>query len=206
MFLAQGHNTVTSLRLEPATPRSWLEASTIQVPLSYCAPIWFKFRKWLSKFNSFPATCSRDFCLLLITFANSLDLDRDGHSVGSDLVNNCLIFVWFASLCPSQQFFSYVGRVFLGWPVLSKNQYVLLKDTVTPVRLEPTDPRSRVKHPTTEPLCSLQTAWHSDYIPERIFLKKSILNEVSRRHQKHVKELNVELNFHSSSFRLNLRH
>ena len=27
--------------------------------------------------------------------------------------------------------------------------------TVTPVRLEPADPRSRVKHSTTEPLCSL---------------------------------------------------
>ena len=26
-----------------------------------------------------------------------------------------LVFVWFDSLRPSQQFFSYVGKVFLGW-------------------------------------------------------------------------------------------
>ena len=42
-------------------------------------------------------------------------------------------------------------------PVLSQDKYVLLKDhnAVTPVRLEPAAPRSRVKHSTTEPLRSL---------------------------------------------------
>ena len=41
-------------------------------------------------------------------------------------------------------------------PVLSKDKCVLLKDhnTVTPVRLEPAAPRSRVKHSNIEPLCS----------------------------------------------------
>ena len=34
------------------------------------------------------------------------------------------------------------------------------QNTVTPVRLEPTAPRSRVKHSTTEPLCSLN-CWSS---------------------------------------------
>ena len=42
-------------------------------------------------------------------------------------------------------------------PVLSYDEFVLLKDhnAVTPVRLEPTALRSRVKHSTTEPLRSL---------------------------------------------------
>ena len=43
-------------------------------------------------------------------------------------------------------------------PVLSYDKCVLLKDhnAVTPVRLEPSASRSRVKHSTTEPLRSLQ--------------------------------------------------
>ena len=42
-------------------------------------------------------------------------------------------------------------------PVLSQDKCVLLNDhnAVTPVRLEPATLRSRVKHSTTEPLCSL---------------------------------------------------
>ena len=42
-------------------------------------------------------------------------------------------------------------------PVLSWDKCVLLKDhnAVTPVRLEPAAPLSRVKGSTTEPLCSL---------------------------------------------------
>ena len=44
-------------------------------------------------------------------------------------------------------------------PVLSKDKCVLLKDhnAVTPVRLEPAVPQSRVKHSTTDPLCSLMS-------------------------------------------------
>ena len=48
-------------------------------------------------------------------------------------------------------------------PVLSKDKCVLLKDhnTVTPpVRLEPTAPRSRVKHSTIEPLRD-RFDWHA---------------------------------------------
>ena len=43
-------------------------------------------------------------------------------------------------------------------PVLSYDKWFMLKDhnAVTPVRLEPADPRSRVKHPTTEPMRSLR--------------------------------------------------
>ena len=43
-------------------------------------------------------------------------------------------------------------------PVLSKDKCVFLKDqnAVTPVRLEPSAPWSRVKHSTTEPLRFLQ--------------------------------------------------
>ena len=47
-------------------------------------------------------------------------------------------------------------------PILSKAKCVLLKDhkAVTPVRLEPAAPRSRVKHSTTGPLRSQQGQGH----------------------------------------------
>ena len=41
-------------------------------------------------FYSLPATCSGDFFHLLITFANSLDLDQARQNVGPDLDPNCL--------------------------------------------------------------------------------------------------------------------
>ena len=40
-------------------------------------------------------------------------------------------------------------------PVQSKDKCVLVKDTRMPVRFKPTAPGSKVKHSTTEPLCSL---------------------------------------------------
>ena len=49
------------------------------------------------------------------------------------------------------------GWVFLGL-TSTKQEYMCLAqghNTMTPVRLEPAAPRSRVKHSTTEPLCSL---------------------------------------------------
>ena len=64
-------------------------------------------------------------------------------------------FVWFDSLYPSQQFFSYVRT---GLPRL--NQYLagtILSQGHNPVpllRLKPTTFRFQVKHSTTEPLCS----------------------------------------------------
>ena len=51
-------------------------------------------------------------------------------------------------------------RSFWVEPVLSEDKWVLLKDhnTVTPMRLEPAAPRSRVKHSTTEPLRSQENS------------------------------------------------
>ena len=46
-----------------------------------------------SVFNSLPA--SADFCHLLITFANSLDLDQARQNVGPDLDPNCLTPWWY---------------------------------------------------------------------------------------------------------------
>ena len=46
------------------------------------------------------------------------------------VTNSYVCFVLFDSLCPSQQFFSYVGMGLPGFePVLSKDKCVLLKDT-----------------------------------------------------------------------------
>ena len=58
--------------------------------------------------------------------------------------DSCLI----DSLRPSQQLFSYVGTVFLSRT--STMCLVQRHNAVTPVRLEPATPRSRVKHSTTE--------------------------------------------------------
>ena len=47
-----------------------------------------------------------------------------------------------------------LGRVFLGWTSSKLGLICLVQghNAVTPVRLEPAAPRSRVKHSTTEPL------------------------------------------------------
>ena len=54
-------------------------------------------------------------------------------------------------------------------PVLSWDKCVLLKDhnAVAPVRLEPSAPRSRVKHSTTEPLRSHMAMITCDIIISR---------------------------------------
>ena len=61
------------------------------------------------------------------------------------------LFVWFDSLRPINNLSVKQGRVFLGWTSTKLYYCVLLKDhnAVTPVRLEPVAPRSRVKHSTT---------------------------------------------------------
>ena len=60
------------------------------------------------------------------------DIIQGQHSVGPDLNPNCFLLIWFYSLRPSQRFFSYVGTGFLEWvePIFSKDQGVLLKDTM----------------------------------------------------------------------------
>ena len=101
LCLSQGHTTVMLVRLEPATPRSPGKHSTTGSLRSLCLfwcfyvhlwPCWdgqlnsdhSKKQNTLSMLvNSFLASGS--FCRLLITFANSLDPDQDGHSVGPDL-------------------------------------------------------------------------------------------------------------------------
>ena len=94
------------------------------------------------------------------------------RSATSDLVLHCLLMshkkdarlIWVmvclfdSILYVSSTIFqlSIDGSSLVG-PVLSKDKCVFLKDhkAVTPVRLEPAAPRSRVRHSTTEPLRSL---------------------------------------------------
>ena len=67
-----------------------------------------------------------------------------------------LFFFYLILYVPSTIFQLYRDRSSWVEPVLSYDKFVLLKDhnAVTPVRLEPAAPRSRVKHFTTEPLRS----------------------------------------------------
>ena len=67
--------------------------------------------------------------------------------------DNCL-FVRFDSLRPINNLSVIKGRVFLGRTSTKLGSMCLAQghNTVTPVRLEPAAPRSRVKHSTTEPL------------------------------------------------------
>ena len=59
-------------------------------------------------------------------------------------------------------------------PVLSYDKCVLLKDhnAVTPVRLKPAAPRSRVKHSSTEPLRSLTKVYENPDLSVKILLQK----------------------------------
>ena len=86
------------------------------------------------------------------------------------MLHSLLLFclIWFFYV-PSTIF--QLNRDRSSWvePVLSWDRYVLLKDhnAVTPVRLEPTAPRSRVKHSTTEPLRSLNYSlliWYAAWL------------------------------------------
>ena len=56
-------------------------------------------------------------------------------------------------------------RVFLGWTRTKEGLMCLTQGhkAVTPVRLEPATPRSRVKHSNTEPLCSLGYKLSGDF-------------------------------------------
>ena len=78
-------------------------------------------------------------------------------------IATCVCFVCLILFFTShQQSFSYKGT---GLPGLNqyKARIIVLApghNTVTPVRLEPVAPRSRVKHSTTAPLHSLATCVH----------------------------------------------
>ena len=70
---------------------------------------------------------------------------------------NCLfVFVWFDSLRPINNLSVKQGQVFLGWTSTKLGLMCLVQGhkAVTPVRVEPAVPWSRVKHSTTEPLHS----------------------------------------------------
>ena len=70
----------------------------------------------------------------------------------------CLIWFFFR---PSQQFFSYVGIVFLGWTSAKLGLMCLAQghNAMMPMRLEPVAFWSWVKHATTEPLGFLNSTW-----------------------------------------------
>ena len=71
------------------------------------------------------------------------------------------LFVWFDSLRHINNLSVKQGRVFQGWTSTKLGYCVLLKDhnALTPVRLKPAAPWSRVKHSTTEPEHSLLTIY-----------------------------------------------
>ena len=83
-------------------------------------------------------------------------------------------FVWFDSLRPIQQFFSYAGRIFLGWTSTKQGIMCLAQghNAVHPVRLEPATPWFGDKHSTTEPLRSLLCNYVGN--PERCCRVKAI--------------------------------
>ena len=63
---------------------------------------------------------------------------------------------WFDSLRPINNLSVIKGPVFLGWTSTKLGLMCLAQghNAVTPVRLDPVAPQSRVKHSTTEPLRS----------------------------------------------------
>ena len=85
----------------------------------------------------------------------------DSFFFGALRVKQALVlFLWFDSLCPSQQFCSYIGTNLFGLNQYLKQGFMCLAqehNPVNPVKLEPATPRSRDKHSTTEPLRSMKT-------------------------------------------------
>ena len=101
MCLAQGHNTVMPVRLEPTALRSRVKRSTTeplhsQIYTKYGSEGRFKPKhgalgpldSCICMLNSFLA--SSNFNHLLIAFANSLDPDKDRQNVSPDLDPNHL--------------------------------------------------------------------------------------------------------------------
>ena len=68
--------------------------------------------------------------------------------VDCDLCYSLCLFVWFDSLRPINNLSVIKGRVFLGWTSTKLGLMCLAQghNAVTPVRLEPAVPQSRVKH------------------------------------------------------------
>ena len=111
--------------------------------------------------------------------ANTSTLKIKSHNINSWCVrHNPVPFKLFVCLfdlilnVPSTIF--QLNRDGSSWvePVLSWDKCVLLKDhnAVTPVRLEPAAPRSRVKHSTTEPLRSRTVQTHLNITEQTLWL------------------------------------
>ena len=116
------------------------------------------------KFGSWTATIFGVIFLLILKPFFLFDCDEPDNNTritritGERLTFSCRRFLFDLTLYVPSTIFQ-LNRDGSTWvePVLSLDKCVLLKDhnAVTPVRLEPATPRSRVKHSTTEPLRSL---------------------------------------------------
>ena len=118
--------------------------------------------------TTYTCTCIYDDCVLILQLWST--------------------YVWFDSLRPSQQVFSYVGTDLPGLKQYKARINVSCvscssDDTVTPLRLQPAVPRSRVKHSTTEPMCSrFDQNTSNPYAWQRVNASKwSFLIEFSRQ-------------------------
>ena len=102
-----------------------------------------------SRLTSFTVLCPRarpiNPCLVLVQPRKTLP-----HTI--QITEKLLtgMFVWFHSLHPSQQFFSYVVRVLVGWTNTKQGLMCLAQGhkTLTPVRLQSEVAWSWVKHST----------------------------------------------------------
>ena len=90
-------------------------------------------------------------------------------------INISSLFVWFDSLHPINNLSVIKGWVFLGWTSTKLGSICLAQghSAVTLVRLQPTAPRSRVKHSTTEPLRSLYFKFK--WLIVCIYIRKAII-------------------------------
>ena len=99
----------------------------------------------------------------LVFTQNKLIYTKIGGFRATDLRSNILIdtgtflFVWFDSLCPINNLSVIKGQVFLRWTSTKLGSMCLAQghNAMTPFRLKPAAPRSRVKHSTTESLRSM---------------------------------------------------
>ena len=126
---------------------------SIFIKLPFVFNIFLSIFEWPLK-TGFTVLLSLKVVLFL---ANSADLDEMQHYAAFHLGLHCLPKYLFDLILYVPSTIFQLCQDGSSWvePVLSKDKCVLLKDTtVTPVRIEPVTPRSRVKHSTTQPLCS----------------------------------------------------
>ena len=137
------------------------KSMVVQAPVQAALHLWrlyatksrFLMSKSILFFPEFSMTCLHLLLLLFFGFFFVVLI----WFFRSQSTNFQLFFFYLILYIPVNNLSVMSGGAFLGWTSTKQGLKCLAQgnNAVTPVRLEPVAPRSRVKHSTTETLCSL---------------------------------------------------